>query len=70
MYELMELAGTPALIIVASIYKPFSVKTFNGAYECFSDLNWSKFLTSSFFSFFVRVIIYPSGNFSGLFLTA
>ncbi len=36
--------------IVASMYKPFSVKALGMAVECFSRLNRSKFSTSSVFS--------------------
>jgi hypothetical protein len=56
--------------IVASIYKPFSVNALIGAVECFNESNRSKILTSSIFSFLLRVIIYSFGNLSGLFLTA
>ena len=56
--------------IVASMYKPFSVKATGKTVECFNLLNRSKFLTSSNFSSFVVSIIYLSENLSGLFFTA
>ena len=58
------------LRMVASIYKPFSVKACGSTVECLSVLNRSKFSTSSSFSLIFNVITYPSGNLSGLFFKA
>ena len=67
--SVVSVANSP-LRIVASIYKPCSVKAWGATLEYLSPLRLSKFLITSCFSLLVISITKSEGNFLGLFFNA
>ncbi len=69
MIEIVVFVAISLFKIVASMYNPFSVKAFGGLiFPPFIEVENFDFIGSH--SLTVNSIRYPSGNLSGLFLTA